>query len=64
MEAHPSDSHTLARYVDTGGYAALLKALKSMAPEEITAEDLARHLGTIPYEILTLPGDTWDRVLV
>ena len=30
--------------------------------EVITAEMLADHLGTIPYEILTLPGPTWHRV--
>ena len=27
-------------------------------------EMLAEHLGTIPYEILTLPGDTWSRVAI
>ncbi len=32
--------------------------------EVITAEMLAGHLGTIPYEILTLPRETWRRVLV
>ncbi|PID78485.1 alanine racemase [bacterium DOLZORAL124_64_63] len=30
--------------------------------EVITAEMLAGHLGTIPYEVLTLPGPTWRRV--
>jgi len=30
--------------------------------EVITAEMLAGHLGTIAYEILTLPGPTWRRV--
>ncbi len=30
--------------------------------ELITAEMLADHLGTIAYEIITLPGDTWNRV--
>ncbi len=30
--------------------------------EVITPEMLAEHLGTIAYEVLTLPGDTWNRV--
>lgn len=30
--------------------------------QEIRAEDLAAHLGTIPYEILTLPGPGWTRI--
>ncbi len=37
MEQHPTDSHTLARYQATDGYAALRKAL-GMKPEEIVAE--------------------------
>jgi len=32
--------------------------------EEITAEFLADLLNTIPYEILTLPGPSWQRVAV
>jgi alanine racemase len=32
--------------------------------EEIRAEDVAGLLGTIPYEVLTLPGATWERVSV
>ncbi len=32
--------------------------------EVIKPELLAEYLGTIPYEILTLPGETWQRVLV
>ncbi|MCB2224319.1 MAG: NADH-quinone oxidoreductase subunit NuoF [Actinobacteria bacterium] len=43
MEAHPSDSHTLARYEATGGYAPLRKAL-GMAPEDIVAEVKAANL--------------------
>jgi NADH-quinone oxidoreductase subunit F len=35
MDAHPSDSNTLARYVGTGGYEALRKALEEMSPAEI-----------------------------
>ncbi len=30
--------------------------------ETITPELLADHLGTIPYEVLTLPGSTWTRI--
>ena len=30
--------------------------------ETITPEVLADHLGTIPYEVLTLPGSTWTRI--
>lgn len=37
MEAHPSDSHTLARYRSTGGYTGLAKAL-AMAPEAVKEE--------------------------
>ena len=29
--------------------------------EVITPENLAGHLGTIAYEVLTLPGETWTR---
>ncbi len=36
--------------------------LGRQADELITAEMLADHLGTIAYEIITLPGDTWNRV--
>ncbi len=32
--------------------------------EVISAELLAEWLGTIPYEVLTLPGRTWERVAV
>jgi alanine racemase len=32
--------------------------------EEITAELLAELLGTIPYEVVVLPGETWQRVAV
>jgi NADH-quinone oxidoreductase subunit F len=43
MEAHPADSHTLARYEATGGYQALRKAL-GMAPEEIVSEVKASNI--------------------
>jgi len=38
MDAHPSDSHTLSRYVATGGYQALAKALNEMSTDEIIEE--------------------------
>jgi len=43
MEAHPSDSHTLARYEATGGYQALRKAL-GMEPSAITEEVKASNI--------------------
>jgi len=44
MEAHLADSHTLARYEATGGYASLRKALSSMTPEEVVAEVKASNI--------------------
>jgi NADH-quinone oxidoreductase subunit F len=44
MDAHPSDSHTLSRYVDTGGYKALAKALTEMSEEEIVEEVKASNM--------------------
>jgi NADH-quinone oxidoreductase subunit F len=38
MDAHPSDSHTLSRYLATGGYEALTKALYDMSREDIIEE--------------------------
>jgi len=38
--------------------------LGSQGDEVITPEMLAEHLGTIPYEVLTLPGPSWSRVVV
>ncbi len=43
-----------------GGDEAVL--LGAQGAETITPEMLAAHLGTIPYEVLTLPGATWRRV--
>jgi len=43
MEAHPSDSHTISRYLSTGGYESLKKAL-AMEPEAIGAEVKASNL--------------------
>ncbi len=44
MEAHPSDSHTMDRYLATGGYEVLKKALKSMEPSKIVDEVKASNL--------------------
>ncbi|HHC09561.1 MAG TPA: NADH oxidoreductase (quinone) subunit F [Actinobacteria bacterium] len=44
MEAHPADSHTLARYEATGGYTALRKALGEMSPADVAAEVKASNL--------------------
>ncbi|VAW08146.1 NADH-ubiquinone oxidoreductase chain F, partial [hydrothermal vent metagenome] len=44
MVDHPADSHTIARYVDTGGYTALDKALSEMTPEAIIAEVKASNM--------------------
>ncbi len=35
MEEHPSDSNTLARYLNTGGYDTLEKALTEMTPQDV-----------------------------
>jgi len=43
------------------GDAAVL--LGAQGDERITAEQIAEWLGTIPYEVLTLPGPTWRRTL-
>jgi alanine racemase len=42
------------------GDAAVLLGIQG--EETITVESLASHLGTISYEVLTLPGVTWRRV--
>jgi NADH-quinone oxidoreductase subunit F len=70
MEAHPSDSHTLARYEATGGYAALRKAL-SMTPAEVAAEVKASNIrgrggAGFPMGVKWgfLPPDTRPRYLV
>ena len=44
MEAHRTDSHTLERYLATGGYVALRRALGEMTPEQVTAEVKASNL--------------------
>lgn len=38
MTEHPSDSHTISRFTQTGGYEALRKALQEMSPDEIKNE--------------------------
>lgn len=44
MDAHPTDSHTLARYRDTGGYEALSKVLDSMSPADVVEQVKASNL--------------------
>jgi NADH-quinone oxidoreductase subunit F len=44
MDAHPSDSHTLDRYLATGGYEALTKALHDMSKEDIIEEVKASNM--------------------
>ncbi len=44
MDAHPLDSHTLSRYLDTDGYKALDKALEKMSKDEIIEEVKASNM--------------------
>ncbi|MGI9648869.1 MAG: NADH-quinone oxidoreductase subunit NuoF [Acidimicrobiia bacterium] len=44
MEAHPADSHTLARYQATDGYQAARTALTTMTPEVVHEEVKASNL--------------------
>ncbi|MDK1038320.1 MAG: NADH-quinone oxidoreductase subunit NuoF [Actinomycetota bacterium] len=44
MDAHPTDSHTLSRYLATGGYEALTKALTEMSRDDIIEEVKASNL--------------------
>ncbi len=44
MAAHPRDSHTLERYLATGGYASLRRAVHEMTPEQVTTEVKAANL--------------------
>ncbi len=71
MEAHPDDSHTLERYLATGGYETLRKALKEMTPEQIVDEVKASNLrgrggASFPTGVKWgfLPPDTRPRYLV
>jgi NADH-quinone oxidoreductase subunit F len=71
MEAHPADSHTLERYLDSGGYAALRTALEKMKPEDVVAEVKASNIrgrggASFPTGVKWgfLPPDTRPRYLV
>lgn len=44
MDAHPADSHTIDRYLATGGYEALDKALNDMSRDEIIDEVKASNM--------------------
>jgi NADH-quinone oxidoreductase subunit F len=71
MEAHPEDSHTIDRYVATGGYATLRRVLADMAPDDVAAEVRASNLrgrGGASFACGVkwgfLPPDTRPRYLV
>jgi NADH-quinone oxidoreductase subunit F len=44
MVAYPSDSETLSRYLDTGGYVSLRKALFDMSRDDVIAEVKASNM--------------------
>ncbi len=44
MEEHPSDSNTIERYLDTGGYKVLANALKKLQPKDVADEVSASNL--------------------
>ncbi len=44
MQAHPTDSNTMARYEATGGYSTLRRAITEMTPEQIIDEVKAANL--------------------
>ena len=44
MDAHTADSHTLDRYLNTGGYEALHKALNDMSTQQIIEEVKASNM--------------------
>jgi NADH-quinone oxidoreductase subunit F len=44
MDAHPSDSNTITRYLATGGYDALRKALSEMSPESVGEQVKASNM--------------------
>jgi NADH-quinone oxidoreductase subunit F len=44
MVAHPADSHTIDRYLATGGYDALRKAVNEMTPEDVVGEVKASNM--------------------
>jgi len=71
MDAYPSDSNTMARYLDTGGYVALRKALGTMTPADVAAEVKTSNIrgrggASFPAGVKWgfLPPDTRPRYLV
>jgi NADH-quinone oxidoreductase subunit F len=71
MDAHPRDSQTLHRYLRTGGYRSLRKAVEGMTPEAVGAEVKASNLrgrGGASFAAGVkwgfLPPDTRPRYLV
>ena len=44
MDAYPTDSHTIGRYLDTGGYDALKATLRKRTPEEVVEEVKASNM--------------------
>ena len=44
MDAHPSDSNTIERYLATGGYEALRKALAEMSPQDVVEQVKASNM--------------------
>ena len=71
MDEHPSDSHTLARYLGTGGYATLNTALAELSPDDVAAEVRAANLrgrggASFPTGVKWgfLPKETRPRYLV
>ena len=71
MDAHPRDSQTLHRYLRTGGYRSLRKAVERMTPEAVGAEVNASNLrgrGGASFAAGVkwgfLPPDTRPRYLV
>jgi NADH-quinone oxidoreductase subunit F len=71
MDAYPSDSNTIARYLDTGGYEALRHALDMMAPADVAAQVKASNIrgrggASFPTGVKWgfLPPDTRPRYLV
>jgi NADH-quinone oxidoreductase subunit F len=71
MDAHPEDSNTIGRYLATGGYEVLKKALTTMSPEQVAAEVTASNLrgrggASFPTGVKWgfLPADVRPRYLV
>jgi NADH-quinone oxidoreductase subunit F len=71
MDEHPSDSHTLARYLGTGGYSTLQTAHVEFSPDDVAAEVRASNLrgrggASFPTGVKWgfLPKETRPRYLV